>query len=39
MVDNVVAFFYPGESSSQVRTPEMLDSLLMRSQEIILTNM
>jgi hypothetical protein len=25
-VNNTVAFFYPGESSSTVRTPQMLDS-------------
>jgi hypothetical protein len=39
MVDNVVAFFYPGESSSEVCAPQMLDRLPMRSREIILTNM
>jgi hypothetical protein len=39
MVDNAVAFFYPGESSFEARTPQMLDSLPMRSQEIILANM
>jgi hypothetical protein len=39
MVDNVVAFFYPGESSSGTRAPQMLDSLSTRSREIILTNM
>jgi hypothetical protein len=39
MVDNVVAFFYPGESSSKARAPQMLDSLLTRSREIILANM
>jgi hypothetical protein len=39
MVDNAVAFFYPGESSFKARTPQMLDSLPMRSQEIILANM
>jgi hypothetical protein len=39
MVDNVIAFFYLGESSSEARTPHMLDSLLTRSQEIILANM
>jgi hypothetical protein len=38
MVGNAVAFFYPGESSSEVRTPHMLDSLLTRSWEIILAN-
>jgi hypothetical protein len=39
MVDNTVAFFYPGESSSGARTPQMLDSLPMRSWDIILANM
>jgi hypothetical protein len=39
MVDNAVAFFYPGESSSKACTPQMLDSLPVRSQEIMLTNM
>jgi hypothetical protein len=38
MVNNTIAFFYPGESSSNARTPQMLDSLL-QSQEIILANM
>jgi hypothetical protein len=27
MVNNVVAFFYPGKSSSNARAPQMLDSL------------
>jgi hypothetical protein len=39
MVNNAVAFFYPGESSSKVRPPQMLDSLPTRSREIILANM
>jgi hypothetical protein len=39
MVGNPVAFFYPGESSSEARTPQMLDSLPMRSREIVLANM
>jgi hypothetical protein len=39
MVDNAVAFFYSGESSSGACAPHMLDSLLIRSQKIILTNM
>jgi hypothetical protein len=39
MVDNAIAFFYPGESSSEACTLYMLDSLSTRSQEIILTNM
>jgi hypothetical protein len=38
MVNNTVAFFYPGESSSNARAPQMLDSLPSRSQEIILAN-
>jgi hypothetical protein len=39
MVNNVVAFFYPGESSSNARAPQMLDSLPGQSREIILANM
>jgi uncharacterized protein Smg (DUF494 family) len=40
IMGNAVAFFYPGESSSKSCTPlQMLDSLLTRSQEIILTKM
>jgi hypothetical protein len=39
IADNAVAFFYPGEPSSEACNPQMLDSLLMRSWEIILTNM
>jgi hypothetical protein len=39
MVDNAMAFFYPGEPSSTTRAPQMLDSLLTRSWEIILANM
>jgi hypothetical protein len=39
MVDNAMAFFYLGESSSGTRAPQMLDNLLTRSQEIILTNL
>jgi hypothetical protein len=39
MVDNAVAFVYPGESSSGTRAPQMLDSLPTRSREIILANM
>jgi hypothetical protein len=34
-----VSFFYPGESSSIIRKPQMLDSLPNRSQDIILANM
>jgi hypothetical protein len=39
MVENAIAFFYPGESSAAMCTPKMLDSLTTRSQEIILANM
>jgi hypothetical protein len=39
MVKNVVAFFYPDDSASAVRAPYLLDGLLTRSWEIILTNM
>jgi hypothetical protein len=39
MVDNVMAFFYPGKSSSGRWAPQILDSLLTRSWEIILVNM
>jgi hypothetical protein len=38
MVNNALAFFYPGESSSIARAPLMLDSLSSRSREIILAN-
>jgi hypothetical protein len=39
MLDNVVSFFYLGESSFAIRTPLILDSLPNRSREIILANM
>jgi hypothetical protein len=39
MVNNVVAFFYSGQSSSNARAPQMLDNLPSRSQDIILANM
>jgi hypothetical protein len=39
MVNNAVTFFYPSESSSNARAPQMLDSMPSRSQEIILANM
>jgi hypothetical protein len=39
MVDSVVTFFYPGESSSSAHAPQMLDSLPNQSWEIILVNM
>jgi hypothetical protein len=38
MVNNAIAFFYPGESSSNTRAPQMLDSPQSRSREIILAN-
>jgi hypothetical protein len=31
MMDNVIAFFYLGESSSRSHAPQMLDSLPTRS--------
>jgi hypothetical protein len=39
IVDNVVAFFYPVESSSDLCTLQMLDSLPIRSRVVILANM
>jgi hypothetical protein len=39
MVDNTEAFFYPGEPPSRTHAPQMLDSLLTLSWEIILANM
>jgi hypothetical protein len=39
MVEKTVAFFYPNDSSIADRAPQLLDGLLIRSQEIILTNM
>jgi hypothetical protein len=39
MVNNAVTFFYPSESSSNTRAPQMLDNLLNQSREIILANM
>jgi hypothetical protein len=39
MVNNAVAFFYLSGSSSNVRAPQMLDSLPTQSREIILANM
>jgi hypothetical protein len=39
MVDNAVAFFYLGESSSEACASQMLDNLPTRYQEIILANM
>jgi hypothetical protein len=39
MVENTVSFFYPSDSSTTSRAPQMLDSPLTQSQEVILTNM
>jgi hypothetical protein len=39
MVNNAVAFFYPGESSSNARTAQMFGSLPSRSRENILASM
>jgi hypothetical protein len=38
-VNNAVSIFYPRESSSNTRAPQMLDSLPSQSREIILANM
>jgi uncharacterized membrane protein YkgB len=38
MVNNAIAFFYPGESSSNTLAPQMLDNPQSRSREIILAN-
>jgi hypothetical protein len=38
-VNNAITYFYPGESFSDARAPQLLDSLPSRSQEIILANM
>jgi hypothetical protein len=38
MVGNMIAFLYPSESSTGSRAPQMLDSLMTRFPEIILTN-
>jgi hypothetical protein len=39
MVENVVAFFYPNDSSFASRAPQLLDGLPTRSQEVIPANM
>jgi hypothetical protein len=39
MVENVIMFFYPSDTSTATRAPQMLDSLPTRSREIILANM
>jgi hypothetical protein len=38
MVENAVAFFYPGFSSTAPQAPQMLDGLLTQSREVILAN-
>jgi hypothetical protein len=39
LVENVVPFFYPGDSSTAARAPQILDGMPTQSREIILTNM
>jgi hypothetical protein len=39
MVEKAVLFFYPKDSSSAAWAPQLLDDLLTRSREVILTNM
>jgi hypothetical protein len=39
MVENVVPFFYPDDSASAARAPQLLDGLSTRSREVILANM
>jgi hypothetical protein len=39
MVENTVVFFYPGESSTTARAPQLLDDLSTRSRVVILVNM
>jgi hypothetical protein len=39
MVENAIASFYPSDTSIATCAPQMLDSLLTRSHEIILANM
>jgi hypothetical protein len=39
MVENEIAFVYLGESSAGMHAPQMLDNLMTRSRENILTNM
>jgi hypothetical protein len=38
MVENAIAFFYPGESSTRMCAPQMLDNPPTRSREIILAD-
>jgi hypothetical protein len=39
MVEKAVAFFYPNDSSSAARAPQLLDGLPTQSREVILANM
>jgi hypothetical protein len=39
MVENVVPFFYPDDSASAARAPQLLDGLSTRFREVILANM
>jgi hypothetical protein len=39
MVENAAVFFYPSDSSTASRAPEMLDNMPTRSRVIILANM
>jgi hypothetical protein len=39
MIENVVAYFYPQDLDSVHRAPMLLGMLLMRSREIIISNM
>jgi hypothetical protein len=39
MVENVVAFLCPNDSSSAAQAPQLLGGLPTQSQEVILTNM
>jgi hypothetical protein len=38
-MENMVAFFYPDDSDSAARAPQLLDGLSTRSPKVILTNM
>jgi hypothetical protein len=39
MVQNKVTFFHPCDSSIAARAPKLLDGMLTRSREVIITNM
>jgi hypothetical protein len=39
MVENVVGFFYPNDSTSAARAPLLLDGLPTQSREVIVANM